>query len=133
MRVRKTGGAAEVLASGLSMPAGLTRAGTQVLVAHSDAGAILSLDATGGAETELAVGLAYPEDVAVADGEAFFSAWGDPLGALHRVSLAGSEAADLVAAGLGAADPIALGSSCVYWTEQYVDDDFNGIVRRAGR
>ncbi|MSP25916.1 MAG: hypothetical protein EXR75_12300 [Myxococcales bacterium] len=133
MRVSKNGGAAEVLASGLMMPAGLARSGTRLFVAHSGAGAILSLDATGGAETELASGLDYPQDVAVADGAAFFSTWGDPPGALYRVALPAAAAPTVVAPGVGGADQIALGSSCVYWTEQYTDDDFNGMVRRAGR
>ncbi|MDI1437002.1 SMP-30/gluconolactonase/LRE family protein [Polyangium sorediatum] len=136
-RVPKEGGEAVQLLGGLAWPFGLSRVGTRVVFAHSHDGEIVSMDAHGGEPQVLADGLAYPNDVAVdAKGEVFFGS-GDAKGegpqGLFAVPLDGSAPPRLVEGALGSPDQVALGATCVYWTEKYVDDDFNGVVRKTRR
>ena len=136
-RVPKEGGAAVEILTGLAWPFGLSRVGSRVVFAHSHDGEIVSVGADGADPQVLTEGLAYPNDVAVdAEGEVFFGS-GDngsdgPKG-LFAVPLDGSAPRRLVAEVIGSPDQVALGSTCVYWTERYVDDDFNGVVRKTRR
>jgi hypothetical protein len=52
---------------------------------------------------------------------------------VRRVPLAGGAPAALIAASVGMPDQIALGATCVYWTERYVDEVYRGWIRKAGR
>ncbi len=132
-RVPKEGGDAVELAKGLAWPSDLSRIGTRVVFAHSFDGEIVSMAADGADPVTIAEGFAYPEGVAVdAAGEVFFTAFGEPAG-LFAVPLDGSAAPRVVAEPLGAGREVALGATCVYWTELYVDDDFNGVVRKTAR
>ena len=131
MRIAKQGGPPTTLADGLAWPFGMARTGTRVVFAHSHDGEILSLSAGGGDLFEVAGGLVAPTDVAEDGGQIYFTTFDLP-GAVLSVPLGGGAPAT-IAMGVGAPDQIALGATCVYWTERYVDEEFNGRVRKAGR
>lgn len=133
LRIPKSGGSAQLLVQGLSWPHGLARAGTRLFVANNDGGAILSLEADGSDLLALVGGVDAPQSVAVADGSLYFTTWGEVPGSLQRASATTPGPSTLHIPGIGGADQIALGRTCVYWTERYVDEDFNGVVRRAPR
>jgi hypothetical protein len=137
-RAPKDGSEAAVeIMGGLAWPFGMSRVGTRVVFAHSHDGEIISVGADGSDPQVLTDGLAYPYDVAVdGDGEVFFGS-GDngsdgPKG-LFAVPLDGSAPRRLVADVLGSPGQVALGATCVYWTEEYIGDSLDGVVRKTRR
>lgn len=128
-RVSKQGGAKQLLVDGLAGAYAIARAGAQVFVVHPEAGEILALSPDGAEKSVLASALTYPNDVA-SDGEkVFVTTWGPPADLF--VLQNGTPTA--MTKTIGYADQIALGADCIYWTEQYIDDEFHGLVRAMAR
>lgn len=128
-RISKQGGDVTLLVDGLSGAYALARAGTQVFVVHPEAGEILALSPDGTSKSLLAEGLVYPNDVASDGEQVVVTTWGPPSD-LFLLENTGPAA---LAKTIGYADQVVLGASCVYWTEQYVDDEFNGVLRAMAR
>ena len=130
-RARKDGSASVVLYDDFAWPRGLVRRGSRLIFAH-DGGEVVSLSAAGGNPQTIASGLGSLQDLAIAHDEVFFTAW-EEAGAVYRVPLDGTGGVRVLADAGGYSDQIVAGETCVYWTEQYVDDDNNALVRKAGR
>jgi hypothetical protein len=128
-RVSKQGGEKQLLVDGLAGAYGIARAGSQVYVVHPEAGEILAITADGLENSTLISGLEYPNDVASDAENVYVTAWGPP----SRLAVLRDGAAVPLTNTIGSADQLVLGAECIYWTEQYIDDAFNGVVRAMAR
>ncbi len=128
-RILKQGGTKETLMDGLAGPYALARAGTRVYVVHSEAGEIIDMSADGTEPLILASNMQYPGDVASDGQDVYVTTWGPPSDLFH---IRPNEVHSM-AKTIGYADQILLGTECIYWTEQYIDDAFNGVLRAMAR
>jgi hypothetical protein len=128
-RISKQGGVKETLLDGLPHVYGLARVGTRIWLAQSDGDQIIEMSADGSDMKVVATMVSSPNDIA-SDGENIYvTSWNKP-GDLMHIEKGTTKA---LATTIGYGDQLLLGEKCIYWTEQYIDDDFNGVVRALAR
>lgn len=128
-RISKQGGAIETLLDGLPHVYGLARVGTRLWLAQSDDGKIIQMSADGSDMQVLASIVDSPNDI-VTDGENIYvTSWNKGANLMHVAQ----DQVTPIAPTVGYGDQLLLGEKCVYWTEQYIDDDFNGHLRAMAR
>lgn len=128
-RVSKQGGAKETLVDGLPHVYGLARVGTRIWFAQTDNGQIYGMSADGSDLTSLTAFVDSPNDIATDGQDIYVTSWNQGADLMHFAQ----DQASVVAPTIGYGDQILLGEKCVYWTEQYIDDDFNGLLRAMAR
>jgi hypothetical protein len=128
-RISKQGGVKETLLADLPHGYGLARVGTRLWLAESDGDQIIEMSADGSDLKVVATMVSSPNDIA-SDGENIYvTSWNKPGDLLEVEKGIGKS----IATSIGYGDQILLGENCIYWTEQYIDDDFNGVVRAMAR
>jgi outer membrane protein assembly factor BamB len=128
-RISKQGGVKETLLDGLPHVYGLSRVGTRIWLAQSDGDQIIEMGADGSDQKVIATMVNSPNDIAC-DGENIYVTSWNKGGDLMHVE---NGMTTSMATTIGYGDQLLLGEKCIYWTEQYIDDDFNGVVRMMAR
>jgi len=128
-RISKQGGAKETLLDGLPHVYGLARVGTRIWLAQSDGDQIIEMSADGSDQKIVATTVSSPNDIACDDENIYVTSWNKP-GDLMYVEKGTTNS---MATTIGYGDQLLLGEKCIYWTEQYIDDEFNGVLRMMAR
>jgi hypothetical protein len=128
-RISKQGGAKETLVDGLPHVYGLARVGTRLWFAQTDNGQVYEVSADGSDLKALDAFVDSPNDIATDGQDIYVTSWNQGADLMH---VAQGQTMP-VAPTIGYGDQILLGEECIYWTEQYIDDDFNGLLRAMAR